>query len=192
MIGWMRRRELRNAYVTSFIVKTIILASNADKLNFHRCHGELVGRGWDRACRIAPNGFHLEISTAYVNIIKNDERPELAGIINTISRLLSGQMKSLAAVKWFQNGETNGLLHERTTFVERGWSSAEREREREGREEKFQFHRLMNEGVLIISNDLENDRETEQECSTHSVNPPPVGGVGSRGGIRALMSLAAC
>lgn len=60
----------------------------------------------------APNGFHLEISTAYVNIIKNDERPELAGIINTISRLLSGQMKSLAAVKWFQNGETNGLLHE--------------------------------------------------------------------------------
>ena len=34
----------------------------------------------------------------------------------------------------------------------------------------------MNEGVLIISNDLENDRETEQECSTHSVNPPPLVG----------------
>lgn len=43
MIGWIRRRELRNAYVTSFIVKTIIPATNVDKLNFHRCHGELVG-----------------------------------------------------------------------------------------------------------------------------------------------------
>lgn len=124
-----------------------------------------------------PSGFHLEISTAYVNIIKNDERPELARIINTISRLLSGQMKSLAAVKWFQNGETNGLLRERTTFVERGWSGGgrnEEERERGEREEKFQFHRLMNEGVLIISNDLEN--RSRNRAGTHSVNPPPLVG----------------
>lgn len=49
-----------------------------------------------------------------------------------------------------------------------------RERERGEREEKFQFHRLMNEGVLIISNDLEN--RSRNRAGTHSVNPPPLVG----------------
>lgn len=78
-------------------------------------------------------------------------------------------MKSLAAVKWFQNGETNGLLHW-TTFVQRGGDGGagrkEEEREREERRE-ISISPVMNEGVLIISNDLENDQR-ETECSTHS------------------------